>query len=198
MKAWASGHGKAAINAVMIDCLFTGQCHPSKPASLADNFREWHEKFLRQNTTLSRLDSIHCKTTTVIKPYCKKPGDNSIVCNRAHYAVFQRVSLIWYMRLNEMKTRHGQRIQEDINGGSRGQVSIATRSGGGLEYSLRRGKDSHPGYAEACRFTTFRHVPPGACRCARWPVRKAMAAVTRVSKPLFMEVILLKSTINSS
>lgn len=45
-------------------------------------------------------------------------------------------------------------------GGSRGQVSIATRSGGGLEYSLRRGKDSHPGYAEACRFTTFRHVPP--------------------------------------
>ncbi len=40
-------------------------------------------------------------------------------------------------------------------GGSRGQVSIATRSGGGLEYSLRRGKDSHPGYAEACRFTTF-------------------------------------------
>lgn len=72
MKAWASGHGKAAINAVMIDCLFTGQCHPSKPASLADNLREWHEKFLRQNTTLSRLDSIHCKTTTVIKPYCKK------------------------------------------------------------------------------------------------------------------------------
>ncbi|KAB7747607.1 hypothetical protein GB874_15610, partial [Klebsiella pneumoniae] len=57
-----------------------------------------------------------CKTTTVIKPYCKKPGDNSIVCNRAHYAVFQRVSLIWDMRLNEMKTRHGQRIQEDING----------------------------------------------------------------------------------
>ncbi|MCB4055596.1 hypothetical protein H7278_25900 [Klebsiella pneumoniae] len=109
MKAWASGHGKAAINAVMIDCLFTGQCHPCKPASLADNLREWHEKFLRQNTTLSRLDSIHCKTTTVIKPYCKKPGDNSIVCNRAHYAVFQRVSLIWYMRLNEMKTRHGQR-----------------------------------------------------------------------------------------
>ncbi|MCZ9612416.1 hypothetical protein [Klebsiella pneumoniae] len=45
MKAWASGHGKAAINAVMIDCLFTGQCHPSKPASLADNLREWHEKF---------------------------------------------------------------------------------------------------------------------------------------------------------
>ena len=77
MKAWASGHGKAAINAVMIDCLSTGQCHPSKPASLADNLREWHEKFLRQNTTLSRLDSIHCKTTTVIKPYCKKPGDNS-------------------------------------------------------------------------------------------------------------------------
>ncbi|MBD3696092.1 hypothetical protein IE969_19670 [Klebsiella pneumoniae] len=72
MKAWASGHGKAAINAVMIDCLFTGQCHPCKPASLADNLREWHEKFLRQNTTLSRLDSIHCKTTTVIKPYCKK------------------------------------------------------------------------------------------------------------------------------
>lgn len=71
MKAWASGHGKAAINAVMIDCLFTGQCHPCKPASLADNLREWHEKFLRQNTTLSRLDSIHCKTTTVIKPYCK-------------------------------------------------------------------------------------------------------------------------------
>ena len=47
MKAWASGHGKAAINAVMIDCLSTGQCHPSKPASLADNLREWHEKFLR-------------------------------------------------------------------------------------------------------------------------------------------------------
>lgn len=56
---------------------------------------------------------------------------------------------------------------EDINGRYRGQVSIATRSGGGLECSLRRGKDSHPGYAEACRFTTFRHVPPGACRCAR-------------------------------
>ncbi|WP_367147894.1 hypothetical protein [Klebsiella pneumoniae] len=88
----------------MIDCLSTGQCHPSKPASLADNLREWHEKFLRQNTTLSRLDSIHCKTTTVIKPYCKKPGDNSIVCNRAHYAVFQRVSL------------HGACVEQDDKG----------------------------------------------------------------------------------
>ncbi|MCF2477882.1 hypothetical protein LZ682_08805 [Klebsiella pneumoniae] len=38
MKAWASGHGKAAINAVMIDCLSTGQCHPSKPASSPTTF----------------------------------------------------------------------------------------------------------------------------------------------------------------
>ena len=153
MKAWASGHGKAAINAVMIDCLSTGQCHPSKPASLADNLREWHEKFLRQNTTLSRLDSIHCKTTTVIKPYCKKPGDNSIVCNRAHYAVFQRVSLIWYMRLNEMKTRHGQRIQDDINGGSRGtgkycdtvcwRVGILASAREGLTSRIRRSLPVH-------------------------------------------------------
>ncbi|MFS4686346.1 hypothetical protein ACL655_08145 [Klebsiella quasipneumoniae subsp. similipneumoniae] len=50
MKALASGHGKAAINAVMIYFPFTGQCHPSKPA-LADNLREWHEKF-QTNTTL--------------------------------------------------------------------------------------------------------------------------------------------------
>ncbi|WP_158423300.1 hypothetical protein [Klebsiella sp. 10982] len=93
MKARASGHGKAAINAVVIYCLSAGQRQPSKPASRTDNLREWHEKFLRQNTTLSRLDSIHCKTTTAIKPYCKKPGDNSIVCNRALYALFQWVSL---------------------------------------------------------------------------------------------------------
>ena len=82
-------------------------------------------------------------------------------------------------------------------GGSRGQVSIATRSGGGFEYSLRRGKDSHPGYAEACRFTTFRHVPPGACRCAV-ACTESDGSSNGVSKPLFMEVILLKSAINSS
>ncbi|HIE8866399.1 TPA: hypothetical protein ACXP4I_001236 [Klebsiella variicola] len=39
MKARASGHGKTAINAVMIYCLHAGQHRASKPLSRADNAR---------------------------------------------------------------------------------------------------------------------------------------------------------------
>ncbi|WP_264753724.1 MULTISPECIES: hypothetical protein [Klebsiella] len=40
MKARASGHGKTAINAVMIYCLHAGQHLASKALSRADNARE--------------------------------------------------------------------------------------------------------------------------------------------------------------
>ncbi|HCI9591055.1 TPA: hypothetical protein NQF56_001912 [Klebsiella variicola] len=40
MKARASGHGKTAINAVMIYCLHAGQHRASKTLSRADNARE--------------------------------------------------------------------------------------------------------------------------------------------------------------
>ena len=65
MKALASGHGKAAINAVMIYFPAVGAAR-RQPAGLP---------YLRDGNGMSNF--IHCKTTTEIKPYCKKPGDNS-------------------------------------------------------------------------------------------------------------------------